>query len=52
MSDHDRVGFLLSGFNVKYSNELDSVYIATANFIFNMYKRRYEIYDERNKGVT
>ena len=52
MSEHDRVGFLLSGFNIKYSNELDSVYIATANFIFNMYKRRYEIYDERNKGVT
>ena len=52
MNYQNRAGFLFNGFNVKYTRELDQVYIAAANFIFNMYKRRYEIYDERNKGVT
>ena len=52
MHDCDKVGFLLNGLDLGYSEGLKYVFIAIANFIYDMYKKRYEIYDERRKGVT
>ena len=52
LSNHEKLCFLLSGFETKYNNVYYKMYSNTANFVYKMYHARYEIYDTSRMGVT
>ena len=50
---NDRMCFLLSGFGLlKYDESYVNVYKASAKFVFQMYKTRFELYDATRIGVS